>query len=158
MKKIVFLIFILLTFESTTYAQTFILLDRHWGKKAILTDSVTRENLSNGWYPIYKDELDSLITRVDKLRNLKDDGLHRKFYYSEDFKTDHLEFVIENIKRVYGDGYEINLISTNPQGKTIIKLSDPRLLLTDNQKVIRTFLGYLKKTKKDIGKSTKNKR
>ena len=114
--------------------------------------------MSNGWYPIYKDELDSLITRVDKLRNLKDDGLHRKFYYSEDFKTDHLEFVIENIKRVYGDGYEINLISTNPQGKTIIKLSDPRLLLTDNQKVIRTFLGYLKKTKKDIGKSTKDKR
>ena len=150
MKKAVILILVLQTIICTANAQNFLLLDRKWNKKAILTDSVTRENLSQGWYPIYREELDSLITLVDKLKNLKNDGLSRKFYYSEDFKTSHIEFIIENIKRAYGDGYEINLISRGPFGKTTVKLADPRELLNVNQKTVRTFLSYLEKVKKNL--------
>ena len=143
----------LLDFSSIVKSQTFVMLDRHWVKEALLTDSVTREDLSDGWYPVYKTELDSLIMLVEKLKNLKADGIKRKFYYSEDFKTNHLEFIIENIKRAYGDGYEINLITKGSFGQNTLKLSDPRLNLPENQSTIRFFLKYLLKTKKKLNKA-----
>jgi len=158
MKKLIISIFIFIVFADFAKAQTYILFDRRWYKPAVLTDSVTRMNLSDGWFPIYKNELDSLITLVDKLKDLRKDGLERKFFFSEDFKTEHLVFEIENIKRAYGDGYEINLISTGPYGSNTLKLSDPKLLLTDKQKVIRVFLSYIKRAKKDIYKPVKGKK
>src|SRR5689334_3033882 len=112
MKKTIFLFCFFECIYFSVKAQTFILLDRRWSKEATLTDSVTHQNLSDGWYPIYKEELDTLIVFIDRLKNLRNDGLSRKFYYSEDFKTKNLKLTIENIKRAYGDGYEINLISS----------------------------------------------
>jgi hypothetical protein len=155
MKIRLFFIIAFLDILSIAKSQTFVMLDRRWIKTAQLTDSVTRNNLSDGWFPVYNAELDSLIILVDKLKNLKKDGLNRKFYYSEDFKTEHLEFIIENIKRAYGDGYEINLITKGPFGQNTLKLSDPRLTLPDNQSMIRSFLKYLQKTKKDLSKISK---
>jgi hypothetical protein len=118
----------------------------------MLTDSVTRQNLSDGWYPVYKKELDTLIVLADRLKNLRKDGLARKFYYSGDFKTANLKFIIENIKRAYGDSYDINLISSGPFGETTVNLSNSRELLNVNQKTIRSFLAYLKRAKKNMSK------
>ncbi len=129
-------------------AQKFVLLDRKFKKAAIWTDTVMRLHLSEGWFPVHGTEFDSLVIFVDKLKNLKEDGLHRKFYYSDDFKTSHLKLVIENIKRAYGDGYEINLISSGDFGEPTIKLADPRENLGANQATIRSFLAYLKRVKK----------
>lgn len=134
-------------------AQKFVLLDRKFKKAAMWTDTVMRQHLSDGWFPVNEVELDSLITFVDKLKNLKEDGMHRKFYYSDDFKTSHLKLVIENIKRAYGDGYEINLVSSGEFGEPTIKLADPRENLGANQTTIRTFLAYLKKVKKQEKKA-----
>jgi hypothetical protein len=152
MRKFILLLCILQALCLSSKTQTFLLLDRRWSKEAFLTDSVTRQDLSNGWYPIYKEELDTLIIFVDKLKNLKNDGLTRKFYYSDDFKGPNLKLVIENIKRAYGDGYEINLISSGPFGENTIKLANSKELLDVNQKTIRNFLAYLNRTKKNISK------
>ena len=158
MKIIIVIIFILVGINQTVKSQAFLLLDRRWYNPAENTDSVTRQNLSDGLFPIYKQELDTLISLINKFKDLKDDGLNRKFFYSEDFKTNHLKFEIENIKRAYGDGYEINLISTGSFGSITLKLSDPKLLLTENQKVVRGFLKYLYRIKKDLDKPTKRKK
>lgn len=152
------LISVFMLYGYTTTAQTYALLDRRWYKPAIFTDSITRENLSEGLYPIYISDLDSLITLVDKFKNIKQDGFDRKFYYAEDFKTEHCIFKIENIKRAYGDGYEINLISTTPFGSNSLKISDPGTKLPQNQAIIRAFLSYLKLTKKNLENPKKNKR
>ena len=78
--------------------------------------------------------------------------------YCKDFYLFFLVFQIENIKRAYGDGYEINLISNITLGSNTLKLSDPKLLLTENQKTVRAFLSYLKRTKADLDKPVKNKK
>ena len=139
-------------------SQTFLLLDRRWYKPAIESDTVTHIHLSDGLFPIYKSDLDSLIFLTSKFKNLKDDGLARKFYYSENFKTERFEFEIENIKQTYGDGYEINLISKGPFGTPTLKLSDPRNSLPANEKVVRLFISYLNRIKKDLSKPPKDKR
>lgn len=133
-------------------AQTYLLLDRKWNKPAIESDTVTRTNLSDGFFPIYKQDIGTLLILVSKFRNLKNDGLNRKFYYSADFRTERFEFEIENIKRTYGDGYEINLISIGSFGRPTLKLSDPRNNLPENEKLIRVFISYLERTKKNMSK------
>ena len=59
--------------------QSFILLDRKVHQKVIVTDTVTKQRLSDGFLPVYKAEYDSMIILIDKFTNLKDDGLKRKF-------------------------------------------------------------------------------
>ena len=146
MKKLFWIIFVLLGHQAT--AQTYALLDRRWHKEAILTDTITRQNLTDGWFPVYKNDIDSLIILVNKLKYLRKDGLERKFYYAGDFKTEHNTFQIDNIKRSYGDGYEINLTCTTVIGSNTLKLADPKLTLIKNQELIRAFLDYLELTKK----------
>jgi hypothetical protein len=152
MKKILLFILSAQCIYISINAQKFLLLERRWSKDGILTDSVTRQNLSDGWFPVYRADLDTLIMLADRLKNLKKDGLKRKFYYSGDFRSLHLKFDIENIKRTYGDSYEINLTSYGTFGEATVKLSDPRELLGTNQKAIRTFLFYLKRNSKNLSK------
>lgn len=158
MKKILFVFIFISAIKSELFCQTFTLLDRRWYKPALFSDSISRNDLSEGWYPVYTAELDSLTAMLSKLKNLRNDGLDRKFYYSEDFKTTHSSFQIENIKRTYGDGYEINLITSTPMGSNTLKLSDPDLKLTANQVNVRAFLSYLISTQKNISNPSKRKK
>jgi len=49
---------ILLLMTSTAIrAQTYLLLDRKWHKPAIESDTVTRANLSDGLFPIYRQDI-----------------------------------------------------------------------------------------------------
>jgi len=108
--------------------------------------------LNAGYFPVYKSEFDSMILMIDKFRNLRDDGLNRKFYNSTDFKTSHITFQIESIRRVYGDSYDINMVSSGPFGQTILKISDQKFSLNENEHSIRGLLSYLKSRKKEIDK------
>jgi hypothetical protein len=157
MKKLFFTIFIL-PIATSCFSQTYALLDRRWYKEVVLTDTITRQNLSDGWFPVYKQDIDSLIIMVSKLKYLRKDGLERKFYYAEDFKTEHNSFQIDNIKRSYGDGYEINMTTTTSLGSNTLKLADPKLTLIKNQELIRAFLDYLELTKKNIDNPKKKKK
>ena len=135
---------------TTAKSQKFLLLDRKLQYISKVADTVTRQDLSDGLFPMYLKDLDSLILLTEKFYNLKEDGLTRKFYYSEDFKCLNFSYVIENIKRTYGDGYDINLISSNILGSPTLKLSDSREKLPVNQKNMRDFLSYLKMQKKKL--------
>lgn len=152
------LVLLLLIIPNISYSQEYLLLDRKWNKMPVLTDSVLKEYTKVGFYPIYTNELDSLINAINTFKDLKNDGLRRKFYDSESLKTEHLSFEIDNIRRAYGDGYEINLTSISPFGKYTLKLSDPRLNLPDNQSVIRNFLKYLNITKSNLESPEKRKK
>lgn len=153
--KYLFLI-ALLTFAALSgKSQNYILLDRKWKEAGTITDSVNKEDISKGKFPIFLQDLDSLIIITSKFKNLKDDGLNRTYYNSEDFKAGHFSYEIDNIRRTYGDSYEIDLITAGPFGKYKLQLSDPRLLLPQNQKLIRSFLKYLNLTKSKINSKTK---
>lgn len=148
--NLIFIFLLLISMTSSVYGQRFLLLDRKWHKPAIEADTVTRDDLSDGLFPIYRQDLDTLLILVSRFKNLKNDGLNRKFYYSADFKTDRFEFEIENIKRTYGDGYEINLVSKGYFGQPTLKLADPRNNLPANERLIRIFISYLEKTKVNL--------
>lgn len=151
-------IFTFSCYFSLAQSHAYLLLDRRWLKPAVETDTVTATNLSTGFFPIYTKDLDTLISLLSEFKNLKKDGLSRKFYYSEDFKTERIEFIIENIRRTYGDGYEINLISKGSFGQPTLKLADPRNNLPENEKTIRLFLSYLQATKDNLNKPIKSKK
>jgi hypothetical protein len=156
-KKIIFFLF-LSCISLCAISQTFALLDRRWEKPVIISDTITKEYLNQGLYPIYKEDLDTLIILVDKFKNLNKSGLNREFFNADNFKTEHFEFQVSSFKRAYGDSYDITLLSITPFSKTSLKLSDPTKLNPENQKVIRLFLQYLKQAKKDILKPAKKKK
>lgn len=156
MKKLLCIIFIIIANQAA--AQTYALLDRRWYKDAIFTDTITKADLTDGWFPIYTSELDSLYTLINKFKNIRSDGVNRKFYYANDFKTEFCTFQIENIKRAYGDGYEINVVSNTPIGANTLKIADPDKKLTGNQDYIRALISYLNVTRKNLSDPKKRKK
>lgn len=57
--KFLSILAVYLTISNSIKSQTYLLLDRRWYKPAIEIDTVTRENLSNGLFPIHKQDLDT---------------------------------------------------------------------------------------------------
>lgn len=151
LSQLIFVLF-LITSVNAQLENRFMLLDRKAHQKVTLTDSVSKKHLSDGYFPVYAAEYDSLIILIDRFKNLRQDGLSRKFYSSEDFKTEHITFKIESIRRAYGDGYDINVISNGPFGQAILKIADSRNSLNENQHSINGLLSYLKSRKKEIDK------
>lgn len=158
MRKIILIVITFIATNNFCDAQTYILLDRTWQKPAILTDTITKEHLNKGLYPIYKSDIDTLIILVGEFKNLNKSGLNRQFFNAENFKTDRFEFLISNFKRAYGDSYDVTMVSYTGSSKTILKLSDPTQLNPVNQQTVRQFLSYLKETKKLINKPAKKKK
>lgn len=151
----IFVTICLLSASIITSAQTYLLLDRHWKKPAILSDTVTKADLAAGLLPIYKADLDTLIMMALRFKNLNKSGLNREYFNGEEFKTARFEFVISNFKRAYGDSYDLLFISYAGGGKASLKLSDPTQLNPVNQIVVREFLAYLKSTRKKLSKLKK---
>lgn len=150
MKKAILLLLCLTAFLTNASSQDYLLLDRNWKKPATIADSFTKDDINNGRYPIYKADLDSLIIITKEFRNLKNDGINRRYFNPELMKAGNFHYTIDNIRRTYGDGYEINLVSNVPDGSYTLKLSDSRLLLPKNQEWIRKFISYLELTKKSL--------
>jgi hypothetical protein len=157
MKKAFLLPLCLIAFLVDANSQDYLLLDRNWKKPATPSNTITKDDINNGRYPIYKEDLDSLIIITNEFRNLKNDGINRRFYNPEVMKAGSFHYTIDNIRRTYGDGYEINLVSNVPEGSYTLKLSDSRLLLPKNQEWIRKFISYLELTKKNLTNPTKAK-
>jgi hypothetical protein len=152
MKKAFWIFFVLGIFVNSVNAQKYLLMDRHWGKPALLSDSITKADLSIGLLPIYKNDLDTLILLVERFKNLNKSGLNREYFNAEEFKTERFEFPVSNFKRAYGDSYDLAFISYAGGAKTTLKLSDPMKLNPVNQQVVREFLDYLKSTRKKLSK------
>lgn len=70
--RVVFVIFILLPFLAA--AQKAILIDRGLKQPVVLTDSVTFDQMAEGFMPIFFNDIDSLLATIDGLRKYIDTG------------------------------------------------------------------------------------
>lgn len=145
MKIIITLLLIL----STTFCfaqKKYVLLDRANNKPAIYTDSFTKDNIKTGFYPIYANQLDSLLPIVGTFKKLGKQGLNRTYFNNDDYKTSSITLQISNSHHAYGDVYDIDIISHTEQGEYRLKLSDASQSSYFTDSYIKDFYDYLKKT------------
>lgn len=133
---------------SVTAQSGYVLLERGWYRPAKFTDTLAREDIKAGYFPIHADQLDSLIAFVGTFQEIRKHGLKRKYFDNEDFKTGSIRFEISNIKHAYGDIYDITILSNVAGGEYRFKLSDPQNDSEQNVRLIKGFYSYLKETAK----------
>lgn len=141
-------------FLINTFAQkNYVLLDRAYHKQAIYTDTISKENIKIGYFPIYSNQLDSLLTIVGTFKKLGKQGLSRPYFNNDDYKTSSITLEISNSHHAYGDKYDIDVISHTEQGEYRLKLSDvsQSSYLTDIY--IKSFYNYLSWTIKAKNKA-----
>jgi hypothetical protein len=113
-----------------------------------LVDTVTQKDFNKGWFPIYSSEMDTFISMIEKFENLFKLGLKRMTFNLKDLSTDHLEFIITNVKKAYADRYDITIISEIDAIKTSLKLCDADNPNKMNEEKIKAFIAHLKRNKK----------
>lgn len=128
------------SFSQYRYA----LLDRAYRKPVLYQDSVTKDDLRNGYFPIYADQIDSLQKFVEVFTKYNKLGLKRTYFLNEDYQTSSISFKIKNVQHAYGDLYDIDVISKTDFGETILKLGDAAETVYFNHLYIRGFNRYLK--------------
>ena len=116
---------VLLLLSMTTMAQQkYTLLERGQHREPVFSDTVTKENIKTGYWPIYTEDLDSLLKFVGTFRQLKNVGLQRTYFDNDDFKTANISFDIINIRHAYGDMYNIDIISNTENGSYKLRLAN----------------------------------
>ncbi len=150
--KIIFIV-ILLLFSVDLFSQSkFVLLNRSYYKDAVFVDSITKEYTSTGYFPIQANQLDSFLTLVGQFRKLFKQGMDRKYFNNDEFKTSSIIFDISTSTHTYADRYDIDIISFTGQGTYKMKLSDLGDSESTTDKYIEAFYDYLKKTIKQRDK------
>lgn len=155
MKNIITLFMIISSisvFGQTKYA----LLDRAYHKDVIFTDSITKNHIKVGYYPVQTDQLDSLLTFVGVFRKINKIGLDRTYFNNNDYKTRNITFDITNVPHAYGDNYDIYIISNTDFGSYKLRLSDNTEQTYITQHAIKDFYSYLQKAIKQRDKAKKN--
>ena len=136
------LVVILLVFLSNILkAQTYLLIDKGLLKASKQTDSLTKEDIRNGWYPIKIEEKDSVISALNNFINLLKKGLRRENIVP--YQSESIQFDIVNIPKAYGDRYEITMSSVTSLGTFSFNISTGLLSNIDNQRRIKNLIAYL---------------
>ena len=144
MKKI--FIYFLLLFSLTSFAQKkYTLLERGWHREPLFTDTITKENVKSGYWPVYISELDSLLKFVGTFKKLNKHSLNRTYFNNDDFKTTNITFDIANIRHAYGDMYNIDITSNVENGNYKLRLANEADGIYITQQFIRDFYDYIKK-------------
>ena len=143
MKKIIFLFAICLPIFG--FGQKYVLIDKGWHRPVMVVDTVTKDQLQNGWFPVYANEIDSLKTLIGSFKTLFDKGMNRAYINNEEYKTENIQFDITNIQKANGDRYNIVIISKIPNATVKFRLSNPDYSNRINQQRIKLFLIYLNK-------------
>ena len=154
MKKII--TFLLLLISITAGAQQkYTLLQKSWNRPAVFTDTITKEHLKNGYYPVSTDQLDSLLKFVGVFRKINKLGLNRTYFDNDDYKTKNITFEITNVAHAYGDTYDIYIMSNTDAGTFKMKLADNTEKVYTTQNFIKEFYDYLKNAIKERDKLKK---
>ena len=143
MKKIV--LYILVCLPGFSFGQKYVLIDKGWHRPIISVDTVTDTQLQNGWFPVYKSELDSLKILISSFKTLFDKGMKRAYINNEEYKTKNVQFDITNIQKANGDRYNIVIISKIPNATVKLRLTNTDYSNRTNQQKIKIFLIYLNK-------------
>lgn len=126
-------------------AQKYLLIDKGLYRAYRSVDSVTKEDLKSGWYPILKTDVDSVIKTLDVFVTIFKKGLNREGFI--EYQSESLQFEIISIPHAYGDRYDITMTSITDAGKLSLRISSALLKNRDNQERIKNLYNYIKSGK-----------
>jgi len=142
-----FLLLLLTLISLNSKGQRFALLDRGWERPIRYVDTFTNADLKAGWYPIFKTEIDSMISIVDEFQTIFKKGMKRSNFNTMAWQSPSIEYEISNVQMAYGDRYDINIISNTGLSKVSMKLSNAINTNRVNQGLIKKFYYYLIRNK-----------
>lgn len=140
--------FIAFTFLfSSAFSQKYFLIHKGMTSKPMLTDSVSKDQLSKGYFPVLTSDIDSIVPFLKQLKKLNKMGLNRETIDNSKYNSKTIQFEVANVSHPYGDRYEIDLISNTDAGKFTYKLCSAASSNLDNQDKAKNLYSYIVKSK-----------
>ena len=102
--------------------------------------------------PLYVSEIDSLISKLEPLKELTKLGLNRTYLDENNFSTGHITFKIQNVGGAYGDKYNVLLISQIQSYQFTLRLAASNWDAITSKQQIVAFRNHLIKVTTEITK------
>ena len=141
--------FFIAFYSKIIFAQQIVLIDKQFTWQSYLCDSLTSEKI-DGFFPINALELDTLILKLEPLKNLTKFGLERKYIDETKFSSTTIKFKIKNVPSSYGDNYDIEIISCIQNFQFHLWLASSEWGASASTRTIKTFRKYLLRIKKQL--------
>ncbi len=116
------LIFIMLLLTFSSFGQKIALLSENFKRPILYTDSVSVEQVSNGYFAVNVKDFDTLIGSLNYLKNALI-GLSRSKMKSWEFRAGNTTLEITSEPFAYGDKYNVVAISSFNDVKTFFTIT-----------------------------------
>lgn len=139
-----FFVFLLMCLALKLSAQKLALLDTKLSKPILYTDSLTLDQISQGYFPMEATTFDTMYTNLKFIRKTLTDPIQRAKMSSYELKAGITKVKVSTVKHAYGDSYDIYLISKINEIASTFKLGKHEDLSKGNLKKIDKLMAYMK--------------
>jgi hypothetical protein len=110
---------ILILSPLLTNAQKYALLHKNHNQPIIYTDSVSVEQVAQGYFPVEKEKIDTFLANLSYINQIVKDGKagRRSKFESFELRNGQTTITVERIKAAYGDKY--NAVAKTTAGEVI---------------------------------------
>jgi len=144
MKHIIFLILIFTLFDS--YGQRIALLDKKFKQPIVFTDSLTVEQVSKVYLPIYVKDFDTLDANLAYLEEMLSKPQRSKMVGFE-LRSGNTSITITKVPMAYADRFNIILKSEGQSITTLFTLSDAQSSNNKGLDRIKDMRKYIRQNK-----------
>lgn len=132
---------------TTTFSQSrFALLDKDFKKPILFTDSVTVEQVTQGFFPVQNIHIDTLIANIKYLESLVSVRQRAKME-SFELRSANTVIKINRVPYAYGDRYNSVAFSNNGQVQAKITLINSEMSNKKSRERLSRLLEYLERNK-----------
>ena len=143
MKKIFAILFLL--FSHGVFGQKIALLSHDFKKPILYTDSITVEQIANGYFAVKLNDFDTLIGSLNYLKNALV-GLSRAKMQSWEFRAGNTTLKTTIELHAYGDKYNVVAISTFDEIKSVFTITTEKNNKR-NSKRLEELMQYIAKNR-----------
>ena len=142
MKRKFWAVFILIGLANFTYGQKIALLSSNHKTPILYTDSITVNQIKQGYFPVSSENFDTLYANLTFLSNMMSERQRSKMQ-SFSLKAGNTVIEIARLPFAYGDRYTAVAITKIGNTTAKMDLIDPKKSNKNNTKEIKQLMNYL---------------
>jgi hypothetical protein len=143
-KPISLFLFSLFAFSATASSQHYALIDKKMKLPIIFTDSITVEQIKQGYFPIENNTIDTLIANINYLHGIISVRQRAKME-SFELKNGQTTLLVDRVPFAYGDRYKVSAttLGNSVNAKTVLISDDVSNKASTDR--IEKLIAYLKR-------------
>jgi hypothetical protein len=132
----------LLTIPVFSFGQRYALIDKHAKKPILYTDSLSLQQVKDGYFPVEKTKIDSFLANLSYLSDMFK-GITRAKMQSFELRNGESTIKVERVPQAYGDRYIAVAETKSNVVSAVTPLTNLKISGKKNRAALKRLIGYI---------------